>query len=159
MWAQLLYCLTINVHYVSDMYSCTCVFYMFINTQFVAHPNIQQLLASLWYEGVPGFRRKSAIQKLFIIFRVVVFFPLYCAIYIVAPNCGMGKLMRKPFMKFLIHASAYLFFLCKPNTPKQIHPFHLFFSSFSIHTTRLRLSSYVSMEHCSCVRFHALYKL
>lgn len=79
--------------------------------QFVAHPNIQQLLAALWYEGVPGFRRKSAMAKLMIIFRVVVFFPFYCCLYMIAPNCSSGKLMRKPFMKFLIHASSYLFFL------------------------------------------------
>jgi len=31
---------------------------------FVAHPNIQQLLAAIWYEGLPGFRRKSPLQKL-----------------------------------------------------------------------------------------------
>lgn len=81
--------------------------------QFVAHPNIQQLLAALWYEGVPGFRRKKAAEKLFIIARVVVFFPLYCLLYMIAPSCGSAKLMRKPFMKFLIHASSYLFFLRK----------------------------------------------
>ncbi|KAJ8929134.1 hypothetical protein NQ314_018202 [Rhamnusium bicolor] len=26
---------------------------------FIAHPNVQQLLASIWYEGLPGFRRKK----------------------------------------------------------------------------------------------------
>lgn len=81
--------------------------------QFVAHPNIQQLLASLWYEGVPGFRRKSAGEKIFIITKVAALFPLYCLLYMIAPNCSTAKLMRKPFMKFLIHASSYLFFLCK----------------------------------------------
>lgn len=70
-------------------------------------------MAALWYEGVPGFRRKGAVQKLLIIFRVVLFFPFYCTLYMIAPNCRWGKLMRKPFMKFLIHASAYFFFLCK----------------------------------------------
>ena len=36
--------------------------------QFVAHPNVQQLLASIWYEGLPGFRRKNmALQALEII--------------------------------------------------------------------------------------------
>jgi transient-receptor-potential-like protein len=34
-------------------------------------------------------------------------------LYIIAPNTPTGKLIRKPFMKFLIHASSYLFFLCK----------------------------------------------
>lgn len=83
----------------------------FKQKKFVAHPNIQQLLASLWYEGVPGFRRKTAMEKIMIICRVALLFPIYCTLYMIAPNCATGKLMRKPFMKFLIHASSYLFFL------------------------------------------------
>jgi transient-receptor-potential-like protein len=81
--------------------------------QFVAHPNIQQLLATIWYEGLPGFRRKPVTQKLMQISCVALLFPFYCMLYIIAPNTPTGKLMRKPFMKFLIHASSYLFFLCK----------------------------------------------
>lgn len=80
--------------------------------QFVAHPNIQQLMAALWYDGVPGFRRKKAIEKCLIIVRVALLFPFYCALYMIAPNTTTGKVMKKPFMKFLIHASSYLFFLC-----------------------------------------------
>ncbi|KAJ8922843.1 hypothetical protein NQ315_007878 [Exocentrus adspersus] len=79
--------------------------------KFVAHPNIQQLLAAIWYEGVPGFRRKSSSEKIVIIVRVAVLFPFYCMLYLFAPETKTGKLMRKPFMKFLIHASSYLFFL------------------------------------------------
>lgn len=38
---------------------------LFCCSQFVAHPNVQQLLASIWYEGLPGFRRKNmALQTL-----------------------------------------------------------------------------------------------
>ena len=81
--------------------------------KFVAHPNIQQLLASLWYEGVPGFRRKSALQKVATISKVAALFPFYCMLYMILPTCETSKFMRKPFMKFLIHASSYLFFLCK----------------------------------------------
>ncbi len=34
----------------------------------MAHPNVQQLLASIWYEGLPGFRRKNmALQALEIV--------------------------------------------------------------------------------------------
>ncbi|XP_037811373.1 transient-receptor-potential-like protein [Lucilia sericata] len=79
--------------------------------KFVAHANIQQLLSSIWYEGLPGFRRKTLFEKLLCIVKVAVLFPVYCLIYMVAPNCKTGQLMRKPFMKFLIHASSYLFFL------------------------------------------------
>ncbi|VVD01670.1 unnamed protein product [Leptidea sinapis] len=71
----------------------------------------KQLLASLWYEGVPGFRRMSNFEKMLIIVRVALLFPYYCVLYMIAPNCSTGKIMRKPFMKFLIHASSYLFFL------------------------------------------------
>ncbi|KAM3966092.1 transient receptor potential-like [Aphomia sociella] len=83
----------------------------FKQKKFVSHPNIQQLLAAMWYEGVPGFRRKTALEKVMIICRVAFLFPFYCTLYMIAPNCATGKLMRKPFMKFLIHASSYLFFL------------------------------------------------
>ena len=31
--------------------------------QFVAHPNVQQLLASIWYEGLPGFRQKNMVLQ------------------------------------------------------------------------------------------------
>ncbi|GLH08834.1 Transient-receptor-potential-like protein, partial [Gryllus bimaculatus] len=79
--------------------------------KFVAHPNIQQLLAAIWYEGLPGFRRKTIVQKLMDVSLVALLFPFYCTLYMIAPNTNTGKLMRKPFMKFLIHASSYLFFL------------------------------------------------
>ena len=32
---------------------------------FVAHPNVQQLLASIWYEGVPGKNNESMNQCIF----------------------------------------------------------------------------------------------
>ncbi|XP_071452453.1 transient-receptor-potential-like protein [Hetaerina americana] len=79
--------------------------------KFVAHQNIQQLLASIWYDGLPGFRRKPMLEQGLEIARIALLFPFYCVLYMVAPNTAKGKLMRKPFMKFLIHASSYLFFL------------------------------------------------
>ncbi|XP_042212103.1 transient-receptor-potential-like protein [Homarus americanus] len=79
--------------------------------RFVAHPNIQQLLAALWYEGVPGFRRKTVIEKSLEILKVVVLFPFYCMWYMFLPDTPTGKLIRTPFMKFLTHSSSYLFFL------------------------------------------------
>ncbi|XP_065082989.1 transient-receptor-potential-like protein [Ochlerotatus camptorhynchus] len=79
--------------------------------KFVAHANIQQLLAAMWYEGVPGFRRKTAMEKIGIILKVAILFPFYCMMYMIAPTCETAMFLRKPFMKFLIHASSYLFFL------------------------------------------------
>ncbi len=85
----------------------------FPHSQFVAHPHIQQLLASLWYDGLPGFRRKSPLLKAWEIVKIALLFPYYCALYMIFPGSSTGKLMKKPFMKFLIHSSSYLFFLCE----------------------------------------------
>nr|XP_014085675.1 transient-receptor-potential-like protein isoform X3 [Bactrocera oleae] len=84
---------------------------MYKQKKFVAHSNIQQLLSAIWYDGLPGFRRKTVLEKFWCIVQVAVLFPVYCMVYMFAPNCRTGILMRKPFMKFLIHASSYLFFL------------------------------------------------
>jgi len=88
--------------------------------QFVAHPNIQQLLGAIWYEGLPGFRRKSPIQKLVEVCQIALLFPIYCLLYILTPGSSTSQLMRKPFMKFLIHASSYLFFLRESSNPPAI---------------------------------------
>ncbi|CAD7088934.1 unnamed protein product [Hermetia illucens] len=79
--------------------------------KFVAHPNIQQLLSSIWYEGVPGFRRKTYVGKFLIIGKIALLFPFYCLMYMLFPNCSTSRIMKKPFMKFMVHASSYLFFL------------------------------------------------
>ena len=84
---------------------------LFRSFQFVAHPNIQQLLAAIWYEGRP--RVISPMKKIAEISLISILFPLYCALYLIAPSSAYAQLMRKPFMKFWIHASSYLFFLCK----------------------------------------------
>ncbi|XP_025084879.1 LOW QUALITY PROTEIN: transient receptor potential-gamma protein-like [Pomacea canaliculata] len=79
--------------------------------KFVSHPNCQQLLASLWYDGLPGFRRRSIISKMAIIFTIAFFFPLLSLIYLIAPTSSIGRLIRKPFIKFIVHQSSYILFL------------------------------------------------
>lgn len=92
-----------------------------MNLQFVAHPTIQQLLAALWYDGVPGFRRKSLMEKISITLRVALMFPIYCIMYMIAPYSRVGKLILQPFMKFLVHASSYIFFLCTKYNKLLLH--------------------------------------
>ncbi|XP_049791463.1 transient receptor potential protein [Schistocerca nitens] len=79
--------------------------------KFVAHPNVQQLLAAIWYEGLPGFRRKSMVGQLFEVAKLGSMFPVYSMIYMIAPNSKMGLFMKKPFVKFIIHSASYAFFL------------------------------------------------
>ncbi|XP_058128061.1 transient receptor potential protein isoform X2 [Anopheles ziemanni] len=78
---------------------------------FVAHPNVQQLLAAIWYEGLPGFRRKSFIGQIMQVAKLGTMFPVYSLIYMIAPNSEMGLFMKKPFVKFIVHSASYAFFL------------------------------------------------
>lgn len=43
--------------------------------------------------------------------KVALFFPIYCLVYMIAPSSRLSVILKKPFMKFLVHASSYLFFL------------------------------------------------
>ncbi|XP_029663485.1 transient receptor potential protein isoform X2 [Formica exsecta] len=79
--------------------------------QFVAHPNVQQLLAAIWYDGLPGFRRKSMIAQLLEVGKLGAMFPVYSTIYMIAPTSQMGLFMKKPFVKFICHSASYAFFL------------------------------------------------
>ncbi|CAL4115341.1 unnamed protein product, partial [Meganyctiphanes norvegica] len=79
--------------------------------KFVAHPNVQQLLASIWYEGLPGFRRKNMALQALQIVKIGLLFPLFSIVYILAPHSSFGQTMRKPFIKFICHSASYLLFL------------------------------------------------
>ncbi|GIY17362.1 transient receptor potential protein [Caerostris darwini] len=78
---------------------------------FVAHPNVQQLLAAVWYEGSPGFRRKGPVGQLLDISKMATMFPVYSMAYMMAPSSSLGQTMKKPFTKFIVHSSAYCCFL------------------------------------------------
>ncbi|KAG1682258.1 Transient receptor potential-gamma protein [Nymphon striatum] len=79
--------------------------------QFVAHPHVQQLLASVWYEGMPGFRRKGPIRQLIEVGQLGLLFPVCCILYLVLPSCSLAHRLENPFTKFICHSSSYLFFL------------------------------------------------
>ncbi|XP_076479805.1 transient receptor potential-like [Bombus vancouverensis nearcticus] len=78
---------------------------------FVAHSHVQQLLAAIWYDGLPGFRRMTTWQKCGVLAKTALMFPFYSIMYLLAPNSKTGQMMRKPFVKFLVHAASYVFFL------------------------------------------------
>ncbi|XP_054721214.1 transient receptor potential-gamma protein-like [Uloborus diversus] len=79
--------------------------------KFCAHPNVQQLLASIWYEGLPGFRRKNILLQMAEITRIGLMFPIFCTAYIIAPKSYLGSTLRKPFIKFICHSASYVTFL------------------------------------------------
>ncbi|XP_011298653.1 transient receptor potential protein isoform X2 [Fopius arisanus] len=79
--------------------------------QFVAHPNVQQLLGAIWYDGLPGFRRLTMVGQLVKVAKLGAMFPVYSTIYMLSPTSQMGQFMKKPFVKFICHSSSYAFFL------------------------------------------------
>ena len=79
--------------------------------QFIAHPNCQQLLASLWYEGLPGFRRQNIVSRTLLTLCIAMSFPVLSIFYLIAPKSFPGNLLRKPFIKFMCHSTSYLTFL------------------------------------------------
>ena len=84
-----------------------------IDFQFVAHPNVQQLLASIWYEGLPGFRQLNMVLQFLEVCRIGLLFPFFSICYIVCPWASFSQKLRKPFIKFICSSSSYFTFLCK----------------------------------------------
>ena len=77
----------------------------------MAHPSVQQLLAAIWYDGLPGFRRLHIIRQLICVVKHACMFPVFSTVYMLAPNTKMGQLAKKPFLKFIFEAASYMFFL------------------------------------------------
>uniref|UniRef100_A0A8C7JG83 Transient receptor potential cation channel subfamily C member 5 n=1 Tax=Oncorhynchus kisutch TaxID=8019 RepID=A0A8C7JG83_ONCKI len=79
--------------------------------EFVSQPNCQQLLATLWYDGFPGWRRRHWAVKLVTCFTIGLLFPIFSLVYLLAPRSGLGLFIKKPFIKFICHTASYLTFL------------------------------------------------
>ena len=83
----------------------------FNQKRFVAQPNCQQLLSTLWYEGVYGWRRMHWGLKLLYSLLIGLFWPILCMIHIIFPKSSAGQLICRPFMKFIVGTASYLTFL------------------------------------------------
>uniref|UniRef100_A0A8C9V090 Transient receptor potential cation channel, subfamily C, member 6a n=1 Tax=Scleropages formosus TaxID=113540 RepID=A0A8C9V090_SCLFO len=79
--------------------------------KFVAHPNCQQQLLSIWYENLSGLRQQTMAVKFLVVLGVAMGLPFLALVYLVAPCSRVGKVMRGPFMKFVAHAASFTIFL------------------------------------------------
>ncbi|XP_069953350.1 transient receptor potential protein-like [Cherax quadricarinatus] len=83
----------------------------FSQKSFVAHPNVQQLLGAIWYDGLPGFRRKDLTGQCVEVAKLACMFPVLSFAYIFCPSSSKGKFIKKPFVKFITHCASYMLFL------------------------------------------------
>ncbi|XP_029368086.1 short transient receptor potential channel 7b [Echeneis naucrates] len=79
--------------------------------KFVAHPNCQQQLLTIWYENLPGLRQQSVGVKCWTVLGVTVGLPFLAIAYWVMPCSKLGQILRSPFMKFVAHAVSFTIFL------------------------------------------------
>ncbi|XP_035240916.1 short transient receptor potential channel 6-like isoform X3 [Anguilla anguilla] len=109
--------------------------------KFVAHPNCQQQLLSIWYENLSGLRQQTTAVKILVVLGVLIGLPLLAVVYWIAPGSKLGRIMRGPFMKFVAHAASFIIFLILlvmnaadrfegtsllPDMTTQDHPLQLF---------------------------------
>uniref|UniRef100_G3TLJ8 Transient receptor ion channel domain-containing protein n=1 Tax=Loxodonta africana TaxID=9785 RepID=G3TLJ8_LOXAF len=79
--------------------------------RFVAHPICQQVLSSIWCGNLAGWRGSTTIWKLFVSFLIFLTMPFLCLGYWLAPKSQLGRLLKIPVLKFLLHSASYLWFL------------------------------------------------
>uniref|UniRef100_A0A8R1HR56 ANK_REP_REGION domain-containing protein n=1 Tax=Caenorhabditis japonica TaxID=281687 RepID=A0A8R1HR56_CAEJA len=78
---------------------------------FVSHPHCQQLLTSIWYEGIPYRQRSGTWANFFLYAFLLLFWPIFCLMYILMPKSRLGRLVRSPFMKFFYYSVSFATFL------------------------------------------------
>ncbi|XP_067463901.1 short transient receptor potential channel 2-like [Thunnus thynnus] len=79
--------------------------------QFVAHPICQQVLSSIWCGSLSGWRGSRTAWKLFVSVGIFLTMPILCLVYWIAPKSKVGKILKIPVIKFLLHSASYLWFL------------------------------------------------
>ncbi|NXD12818.1 TRPC3 protein, partial [Nothocercus nigrocapillus] len=78
---------------------------------FVAHPNCQQQLLTIWYENLSGLREQTIAIKCLVVLVVALGLPFLAMGYWIAPCSRLGRILRSPFMKFVAHAASFIIFL------------------------------------------------
>ncbi|XP_029304391.1 short transient receptor potential channel 2-like [Cottoperca gobio] len=79
--------------------------------QFVAHPICQQVLSSIWCGNLAGWRGSRTAWKLLVSVGIFLTMPFLCLVYWIAPKSKVGKIIKIPVIKFLLHSASYMWFL------------------------------------------------
>jgi transient receptor potential cation channel subfamily C len=81
--------------------------------KFVAHPIVQLMLGTVWFNGMPGFKRRGVLGQIWEVFFIAFKCPLYSLCTLIMPSSKFAKSANQPFIKFINHSTSYCFFLCK----------------------------------------------
>ncbi|VDM21373.1 unnamed protein product [Hydatigera taeniaeformis] len=79
--------------------------------QFVAHPHCQHILTTLWYDQLPGWRKRHPIFKLLLCVGFVAALPFLALVYLVYPRGSVARILRSPLIKFVNHSASIAIFL------------------------------------------------
>uniref|UniRef100_A0A8C3YAI5 Transient receptor ion channel domain-containing protein n=1 Tax=Catagonus wagneri TaxID=51154 RepID=A0A8C3YAI5_9CETA len=79
--------------------------------RFVAHPICQQVLSSIWCGNLAGWRGSTIVWKFLVALLIFLAMPVLCLGYWLAPKSRLGRLLKTPVLKFLLHSASYLWFL------------------------------------------------
>ncbi|KAI7801212.1 putative short transient receptor potential channel 2, partial [Triplophysa rosa] len=79
--------------------------------QFVTHPICQQVLSSIWCGNLSGWRGSRTTWKLLVSLGIFITMPVLCLVYWIAPKSKLGKMLKIPVIKFLLHSASYMWFL------------------------------------------------
>ncbi|XP_033739855.1 short transient receptor potential channel 3-like [Pecten maximus] len=80
--------------------------------KFVAHPNCQQHMTTLWYGPEMGFLQSlPSWKQLAFATCFIPCIPVMCVAYVMAPNTKAGSVMRCPVTKFITHTTSHMCFL------------------------------------------------
>ncbi|XP_055876461.1 short transient receptor potential channel 7-like isoform X2 [Biomphalaria glabrata] len=84
----------------------------YMEKKFVAHPNCQQHMTSIWYGSEMGFLQSlNGLMQFVYLLLFLPAIPFMCVFYILAPSSKFGAVMRCPVTKFITHTTSHMCFL------------------------------------------------
>ncbi|KAG8178568.1 hypothetical protein JTE90_004496 [Oedothorax gibbosus] len=78
--------------------------------EFVTHPNCQQVLRSIWVEGLPWYSWTSKARLIHVL-KQSLLMPIICVSYSIAPKAKMIQAMNIPINRFIYFTASYCMFL------------------------------------------------
>lgn len=84
-YSNILNALHLGVILIKDTLIAILFLCSFSLLQFVAHPNCQQQLLSIWYENLSGLRQQTMAVKFLVVLAVAVGLPFLSMAYWIAP--------------------------------------------------------------------------